>query len=293
MQNVVSNTQTPKRRNYSAVRIVSFIFKHLVLILYGITCLYPFVWMLGTSLKSQQEALGNPNYVWPKQGFHFEIYAEVWEKLNFFRYFVNSMSVSLACVAGVIILYSMMGFALARINFKGKKLVFYCYVALILVPGLTVQIPLYLNMVALGMSNTFIGLILPMINGAGPFAVFLFRNFFLSMSGDLYEAAKIDGCSVFRIYSQIYLPLALPIIGTIAVMNFIGAWNGIVWPMIILRSRELYTLQMAVMYLDESAFKQWNVLMAGSIFSVVPVILVFILFQKSYIRGLSAGAVKA
>ena len=271
---------------------VSTVIKHILLVIYAVLCLYPFVWMIGTSLKSAQEALGNPQYIFPEKGFHFETYREVWEKLDFFKYFVNSMSVAITCVLAVIIIYSMMGFALARIRFQGKKVVFIFYVALIMVPGLTVQIPLYLNMVSLGLSDTFIGLVLPMINGAGPFAVFLFRNFFLSMSGELSEAAKIDGCSAFRTYSQIYFPLALPVIGTIGVMNFIGAWNGIVWPMIILRSKSLYTLQMAVMYLDESAFKQWNVLMAGSVISVIPVIIVFICLQKSYIRGLTAGAIK-
>jgi ABC-type glycerol-3-phosphate transport system permease component len=112
------------------------------------------------------------------------------------------------------------------------------------------------------------------------------------MSKELYEAAKIDGCTVFGIYSRIYLPLGLPIIGTVAILNFIGAWNAIVWPLIVLRSSNLFTLQIAIMYLDESAFTQWNVLMAGSIISVVPVIIVFMLFQKSYIRGLASGAIK-
>ncbi|MFV0400739.1 MAG: carbohydrate ABC transporter permease [Oscillospiraceae bacterium] len=279
-------------QNNVARNPVMTVVKNLILTFYAVLCLYPFAWMIGTSLKSSQEALGNPQYIFPKQGFHFETYREVWQKLDFFKYFFNSMTVAITCVVAVVIIYSMMGYALARVKFQGKKVVFYCYLALIMVPGLTVQIPLYLNMVALGMSDTFVGLVLPMINGAGPFAVFLFRNFFLSMSGELYEAAKIDGCSAFRTYSQIYFPLALPVIGTIAVMNFIGAWNGIVWPMIILRSKELYTLQMAVMYLDESSFKQWNVLMAGSVISVIPVIIVFMCLQKSYIQGLTAGAVK-
>jgi ABC-type glycerol-3-phosphate transport system permease component len=269
------------------------IVKHLVLILYAAACLYPFIWMIGTSLKSPAEALGNMSYVWPKKGFHFETYADVWAKLNFFKYFINSVTVSVVCVVCVVVIYSMMGFALARINFKGRKIIFYCYLALIMVPGLTVQIPLYLNMSAIGLSDTFLGLVAPIINGAGPFAVFLFRNYFLSMSGELYEAAKIDGCSAFRAYSQIYFPLALPVVGTIAVLNFIGSWNSIVWPMIILRSKELYTLQMAVLYLDESSFPQWNVNMAGSVISVIPVIIVFMLLQKSYIRGLTAGSVKA
>lgn len=271
---------------------VASIIKYIFLLLYALACLYPFLWMIGTSLKSPAEALRNPASPFPKEGWRFETYAEVWNKLNFAKYFLNSLTLSVTVVILVVIIYSMMGFALARIDFKGKKIVFAGFVALILVPGMTVQIPLYINMVKLGLSNTFAGLILPMINGAGPFAVFLFRNYFLSLSKEMFEAAKLDGCSTFRTYSRIYMPLALPIIGTIAVMNFIGTWNGIQWPMIILRDRNLYTLPMAVMYLDQSAFKQWNVLMTGSLYSVVPVIVVFMFLQKSYIQGLTSGAVK-
>jgi multiple sugar transport system permease protein len=268
------------------------IIKYTALTLYAVACLYPFFWMIGTSLKSQMEALRFPASALPKGDWHFETYIEVWNKLNFAKYFFNSMSVSTTAVVMVVLIYSMMGFALARINFKGKNIIFAGYVALILVPGLTVQIPLYINMVNLGLGNTFAGLVLPMINGAGPFAVFLFRNYFLSLSKELFEAAKLDGCSLFGTYARIYFPLALPVIGTIAVMNFIGTWNGIQWPMIILRDRELFTLPMAVMYLDQSAFKQWNVLMAGSLYSVIPVIVVFMCLQKSYIQGLTSGALK-
>jgi len=272
--------------------VIKFGIKHFILTLFAIACIYPFLWMAGTSLKTQQESLANPTPLLPSGTWHWETYANVWNKLNFFQYFLNSMMVSITTVVAVLVIYSMVGFALARINFKGRKVVFTFFIALMLVPGLTVQIPLYLNMVALGMSNTFIGLVLPMINGAGPFAVFMFRNYFTSMSGELYEAAKIDGCSVGRIYGQIYLPLALPVIGTIAVMNFIGAWNGIRWPLIILRSRRLFTLQLAVMYLDQTAFKQWNVLMAGAMYATIPVILIFICLQKFYIQGLTSGALK-
>jgi ABC-type glycerol-3-phosphate transport system permease component len=281
-----------QNKNYAARGLIVQIIKHAILILFGICCLYPFVWMAGTSLKSAQEALGTPAPILPAKGFHFETYADVWNRLNFLQYFLNSVMVSIVTVLAVVLIYSMMGFALARINFKGRKIVFISFIALMLVPGLTVQIPLYLNMVALGLSNTFIGLVLPMINGAGPFAVFMFRNYFHSMSGELYEAAKIDGCSVFRTYATIYLPLALPVIGTIAVMNFIGSWNGVRWPMIILRTRDKFTLQMAVMYLDQSAFKQWNVLMTGAMYATVPVILIFIFLQKFYVQGLTSGAIK-
>lgn len=271
---------------------ITLAIKYLFLLIYAITCLYPLVWMVGTSLKSSTEALGNPAAVWPRDGLMFENYAEVWQKLDFSKYFINSVTISTAIIAAIIVIYSMMGFALAHINFAGKKYVFIGYIALILVPGLAVQIPLYINMVALGLSDTFLGLILPMINGAGPFAVFLFRNYFASLTRDLLESAKIDGCGMFKIYRKIYMPLALPVIGTIAVLNFISSWNGIQWPLIILRTKKWFTLPLAIMYLDQSAFTQWNILMTGSLFSVLPVIVIFVLLQKSYIQGLTSGAIK-
>ena len=278
---------------FSAVKkTASSLAKYLSLLAYALTCLYPLVWMIGTSLKSPTEALSSPAIAWPREEWIFGTYGEVWAQLEFSRFFTNSLTISTTVITGIIILYSMMGFALAHINFYGKKAVFIGYIALILVPGLAVQIPLYINMVALGMADTLPGLVLPMINGAGPFAVFLFRNYFASLSRDLMESAKIDGCKIFVIYAKIYMPLSLPVIGTIAVLNFVSSWNGLQWPLIILRSRTWYTLPLAIMYLDQSAFTQWNVLMTGSMFSVIPVIVIFMMLQKSYVRGLTMGAIK-
>lgn len=266
--------------------------KYLFLLLYALTCLYPFMWMLGTSLKTQQESLLDPISLFPKGGFQWHNYMDVWGKMDFFKYFMNSVIISLGVVIGVVIIYSMVGFALARLNFVGKKVIFYMYISLILVPGITVLIPLYINMTNLGLDNTYLGVILPLINGGAPFAVFLFTNYFKSVSKSLYEAAIIDGCNPFQIYRKIYFPLSMPAIGTIAVMNFIASWNGILWPMIIINNKNMFTLPMAIMYLDQSAFKQWNVLMAGSMFSVIPVIIIFIFLQKFYIQGLTSGSVK-
>ncbi|GKX27691.1 sugar ABC transporter permease [Vallitalea longa] len=266
--------------------------KYLFLLLYALTCLYPFMWMLGTSLKTQQESLLDPISLFPKGGFQWHNYIDVWGKMDFFKYFMNSVIISLGVVIGVVIIYSMVGFALARLNFVGKKVIFFMYISLILVPGITVLIPLYINMTNLGLDNSYLGVILPLINGGAPFAVFLFTNYFKSVPKSLYEAAIIDGCNPFQIYRKIYFPLSMPAIGTIAVMNFIASWNGILWPMIIINNKNMFTLPMAIMYLDQSAFKQWNVLMAGSMFSVIPVIIIFIFLQKFYIQGLTSGSVK-
>jgi multiple sugar transport system permease protein len=265
--------------------------KYLSLSLYAITCLYPFVWMLCTSLKTSSNALMHPTSMIP-DGLHFETYATVWTNLNIMRNFFNSVFFSLTVVVLVIILYSMIGFALARINFFGKTFIFYLFISLMLVPGMVVLIPLYINMNQLGLVNNFFGLVLPVVNGGGAFAVFLYTNYFKSISQELYESAEIDGASAFRIYAQIYFPIALPVAGTIGIMNFIGTWNSILWPMIILNDPIKFTLPMAIMYLNTSRFTQWNLLMAGAVISVIPVIIVFVFMQKFYIQGLAAGAVK-
>lgn len=265
---------------------------YLALILFGLACIYPLAWMFFTSLKTPQEALSNPTALLPQGAFNWKTYLTVWERLNFFRYFINSLSVSTFAVIGVIILYSLTGFAIAKLKFKGKNFFFYLYISLMLVPGLTVIIPLYANMTKFGLNDNFFGIVLPMINGGGPFAVFLFTNYFKTLPHEMYESSVLDGCNKFQIYLRIFMPLAIPAITTIAISNFVGTWNDIMWPLIILNKRDLFTLPVGLLYLDNSSFRKWNELMAGAMFSVIPVLLMFTLLQKYYIEGLSAGAVK-
>ncbi|WP_052350269.1 carbohydrate ABC transporter permease [Paenibacillus gorillae] len=266
--------------------------KHVLLIIYGFACLYPFLWMFGTSLKTSQDALANPQSPFPSGAFQWGTFAEVWNKLNFGRFFMNSGIVSIIVIAGVIFIYSMMGYAFAKYRFRGKKFIYYMFIALLLVPGVTILIPLYINMTNLGLANSYVGMILPMINGAAPFAIFLFTSYFRTISHELYESAVLDGCNSFRIYFRIYLPLAIPAIGTIAIMNFIGSWNNILWPMIIIDSKDLFTLPMGLMYLDSSSFKKWNELMAGAIITILPILVAFPFLQKMYVQGMTAGSVK-
>lgn len=262
------------------------------LIIYGLTCIYPLVWMLCTSLKTPQEALLNPIALLPEGELQWKTYANVWQRLHFFQYFKNSVSVSVVAVTGVILLYSMIGFAIAKLKFIGSKFIFYLYLSLLLVPGLTVIIPLYANMTRFGLNDSFLGIVLPMINGGGPFAVFLFTNYFRTIPNELYECSVLDGCNKFKIYVRIYMPLAIPAIVTIAISNFVGTWNDVMWPLIIVSRKELFTLPIGLLALDSSAFRNWNELMAGAMFSVIPVFLIFIFLQKYFIEGLSAGAVK-
>jgi ABC-type glycerol-3-phosphate transport system permease component len=266
--------------------------KHIMLALYSLVCLYPFVWMIGTSLKTSQDALANPQSPWPKGDPQWSVFGDVWNKLNFYRYFVNSSVVSILVIIGVVIIYTMMGYSFAKFRYKGKKMLYYTFIALLLVPGVTTLIPLYLNMTNLGLGNTYVGIILPMINGAAPFAIFLFTSYFRTIPHELYESAVLDGCGNFKIYYRIYLPLALPAIGTIVIINLIGSWNNVLWPMIIVDDKNMFTLPMGLMYLDSSSFKKWNELMAGGLITIIPILLAFPFMQKTYVKGMTVGSVK-
>ena len=269
---------------------------YILLSLYALACLYPFIWMVGTSLKTSMDALGNPASFIPAGALQFINYKTAWEGLNsgmsIMRSFFNSVAYSIVVPLFVIIIYSMMGFAVSTIKFTGHRAVFLMYVSLMLVPGMTVLIPLYIVLNGYGMVNSFLGLVLPAINGAGPFAVFLYNNYFHTISRELYESGEIDGASNIRIFTQIYFPIALPATGTVAVLNFIGPWNDLLWPTIILNDMKKFTLPLAIVYLNRSAFTQWQIIMAGSVISVLPVIFVFIFLQRFYIQGLTHGAIK-
>lgn len=275
-----------------SVRSISQVAIIAVLTLWAVFCLYPLVWMIGASLKTSQEVMQTYS-LFPTGVWHWETFVDVWQRLNFFKYFLNSLNVTLLTIVGVNLIYSLTAFAVAKLDFPGKNFIFYGFLAMMFVPGITILIPLYLTEYYLGILNTHLGLILPIINGAGPFALFLFRNYFQSIPHEIYESAKLEGSGPIRTWLRIYFPLSLPAIATITIMNFLGSWNSLVLPMVMLTDQDLFTLPLAVMLLDTGAFRQWNVLMAGSLISVVPVILVFFFMQKYYIQGLSSGAIKS
>ncbi|MCD9021576.1 carbohydrate ABC transporter permease [Cohnella silvisoli] len=263
-----------------------------ILLLWSVLCLYPLLWMVGASLKAPMDVMSTFS-LFPQGKWHWETYAEVWNRLNFFSYFWNSVIVTLSTLIGINVLYSMAAFAFAKLRFPGNNALFILFLGMMFVPGITVMVPLYLTENYLGILNTYIGLILPSINGAAPMAIFLFRNYFRSIPHELFESAKMEGAGIMRTLFQIYLPLSIPILATLTAINFLGSWNSLILPMVILSDQSLFTLPIGVILLDSGVFRQWNVLMAGSLISIVPILLCFGFLQKYYIKGLSAGAVKA
>jgi multiple sugar transport system permease protein len=278
-------------------KIVSAIAAYIVLTAYAALSTYPFLWMISSALKSNQEVLTNRSLI--PNVIHWEIITDTWSKLNFFQYFLNSMILSCAAVAGVLIVYSLAGYGFAMTRFWGREFFFTAFLAMMLVPGVTVLIPLVQILKALGMIGknagqfaTYFGLIMPVVNGAGPFAIFLFRNYFSTLPREIHDAAMVDGCTEWDIYARIYLPLSAPAVATIGIMNFISTWNSYIWPSIVLNNPDWFTLPLKLKDLDLQIVIQWNVRMAGSLITVIPILIVFLFLQRYYIRGLTAGAMK-
>jgi ABC-type glycerol-3-phosphate transport system permease component len=260
-------------------------------------CLYPFLWMASSAIKSNTEVLTSVSLI-PKV-IHLDVLIGVWNDLNFLKYFVNSMLVSLPVVAGVIFVYSLAGYGFAKTKFWGKEFFYIFFLGLMVIPQVTILVPLVQELRAFGLMgkdaskfSTYLGLILPMINGGGPFAIFLFRSYFASIPGDLRDAALIDGCNEWKVYQKIYFPLSLPAIATVGITNFIGTWNAYVFPSVVVNNPDWFTLPLQLRFLDLQTVTQWNVRMAGSLIMVIPVIIAFIFLQRYYIRGMTAAAVR-
>lgn len=278
-------------------KITSSTISYLVLTAYAVLSMYPFLWMISSALKSNQEVLMNRSLI--PDTIHLDVIVDTWNRLSFFRYFFNSSVVVLATVAGIIVVYSLAGYGFAMTKFWGREFFFTAFLAMMLVPGVTVLIPLVQILRSLGMIGrdagqvaTYIGLIMPMINGAGPFAIFLFRNYFATLPRELHDAALVDGCSELDIYARIFFPLSIPAIATVGIMNFISTWNAYMWPSVVLNNPDWFTLPLKLKDLDLQIVIQWNVRMAGSLITIIPILIVFLFLQRYYIRGLTAGAMK-
>lgn len=277
--------------------IPSQAFFYIGLTLYAAISTYPFLWMISSSLKSNREVYANKSLI--PNAVHFEVLINSWNQLEFFKYSLNSLVISVLTVLGIVLIYSLAGYGFAKTSFWGRDAFFIGFLAVLLVPGVSVLIPLVQLVRALGLTgsdatqaSTYAALILPMVNGAGPFAIFFFRNFFSSLPKELRDAARVDGCTEWGIYARIYLPLSTPVIATVGILNFISSWNAYILPSILINNSDWFTLPLKLRDLDLQAVIQWNVRMAGSLIMVVPVIVLFIVLQRYYIRGLTAGATK-
>jgi multiple sugar transport system permease protein len=262
------------------------------LLVYAVVSLYPFVWMLATSLKGSQEASLNPTSLLPNDWQSgLGNYSTVWNELQFFRQAINSLIIASGVVLVEWVFYGLAGYGLGVLKFPGRDKIFLAFNLLFFVPGVTILIPLVYLLRQLHLAGTLWGIVLPLANGAAPVAIFLLRNYFRSISAELRESAILDGASEMRVWGQIYMPLALPALTYLGITAFISGFRELILPLLTITDPSSYPLTLGIYGLNQSAFVQYQQLMTGSIILLLPVLAVFFVFQRYYIAGLTLGAV--
>ena len=250
----------------------------------------PFLWMLLGSFRPDRELKQVPP-AWLPENPTLDNYRTLFTELDFPTYFFNSTVVAVAITVGNLIFCSMLGYALAKLHFPGKRAIFGLVLGTLMVPGLVTFVPLFVLVSNLGMVNTFPGLIFPFL--AGPFGVFLMRQFFQSLPDELMHAARVDGAGEWRIFRSIMLPLCKPALATLGILTFLASWNNFLWPLVVAQSEERYTLPVALaIYAIGENSSDYGLLMAGSVAIVVPVLLVFLVLQKHFVRGIAMTGIK-
>jgi multiple sugar transport system permease protein len=250
----------------------------------------PFVWMVLGSLKTQGELLQSPPTWWPETAT-LDNYTQLFSRLNFKQYFFNSTVVAVCVTAGNLLFCSMLGYALAMLDFKGKKILFAVVMGTLMIPGVVTFVPLFVLVANIGLIDTLPGLILPFL--AAPFGVFLMRQFFLGLPRDLLDAGRVDGAGELRIFRQIFLPLAGPALATLGILTFLGSWNNFLWPLVVAQQEKTYTLPVALaLYSTGQNSTQYGLLLAGATVVVVPVLAIFLIFQRRVIEGIATTGIK-
>ncbi len=268
----------------SKTKILSII----ILTVLAVLTFYPFVIMFFISLKDiSQFDHARFTLTFP---IHWKNYSTVWEGVS--RYILNSVLISTGSCLGVLVCSTLTAYSLARFSFPGKMFFYYMIICLLMIPGVLTLIPRYILVWQLKMIDTRWGLWLPYIAGGQVFVIFVLRTFFVSIPQEFFESARIDGASELQVLWNIAFPLSKPIMVTLAILNILGTWNDIVWPLIVITSDELRTITIGLLAFQSMYITQWGILFAGYTLATLPLLILFMFASKLFIRGLTSGAIK-
>ncbi len=262
---------------------------HLFLITIAASCIFPLVWMVGSSLKTQQTIFSDMSLI-PRK-MHWENYYLAWMEGDFGRYFLNSILYTTSVVIGIIIVASLAAYAFSRFRFPAKNVIFYMFIAAMMIPIPGSFVPLYVLLNRLHLRNTQIGYILCMINVGLSASIFLLKTFFDKTPRELEDAARIDGCSKLGIWWHVALPLAKPVLAVVVVFNALNVWNEYVLALIIFDNKNLMPLQRALVVFQGEFLTNYPLLMAGLTITALPIIIVYLLMQKYIVKGVTSGAI--
>lgn len=262
---------------------------YLGLIVSSIIMLVPFYWMLNTSFKLESDVFAYP-LEWIANPATFKNYVDIWLRLPFARFLLNSTLVALAATILDVFFCTLAGYAFSKLRFPGRDKIFFVLLLTLMVPFQVNLIPLYKIMDLFHWIDTYWALVVP--GAAGVFGIYLMRQYISAIPDELLDSARVDGCSEFGIFWRIVAPLSLPGVSTLAIFTFMGSWNSFLWPMIVTSSMNMRTLPVGVALLQEYHTTNWTQIMAGSTVAALPMIIVFLFLQRQFIEGLTAGAVK-
>ncbi|MFA5157339.1 MAG: carbohydrate ABC transporter permease [Candidatus Omnitrophota bacterium] len=274
---------------YKSKKVVVNLLIHAFLLTIAVSCIFPLVWMVSSSLKTQETIFKDMSLI-PKE-MHFENYYLAWQEGGFGRNFLNSILYTVSVVFGIVMISSMAAYAFSRLRFPGKNLLFYMFLAAMMIPIPGSFVALYVLLNKLHLRNTAIGYILCMINVGMSTSIFLLKTFFDKMPKELEDAARIDGCTKMGIWLHVALPLAKPVLAVVVVLNALNVWNEYILALVIFDSKPLMPLQVALMTFQGEFITRYPLLMAGLTIAALPIILVYLLMQKYIVKGVTQGAV--
>ena len=294
-----------RRGNRRAVlaRSLVMIALHPLALAISVVMIFPLLWMVSSSVKPDIELFRFPPTLIPSQ-WRFQNYAEAWEAARFSRYFGNSVVVSVSGTLLTLAVCSLAAYAFSKLKFPGREAIFWLVLGSQMIPGIITLIPSFLVVKSIplaggndllggggyGWLNSYAGLIIPGAGGA--FGVFLLRQFFLTVPDDLLDAARIDGCSDLGIFAQIVLPLARPALAALSIFTFQGYWNDFIWPLVITTQDQFRTIQLGLVVFRQRFTTDWGPLMAGVTIATAPMLLVFLLAQRYFVRGIALTGMK-
>lgn len=276
-----------RRRSHRLGTILAWV----LLSLLGTLYLGPFLWMVSSSLKGPEEIYAFPPDFIPNT-LRWSNYLEAWNRVPFGRFFLNSALVTVATTLGVILTSSLGGYSFARLRYPGRDTILLMYLGTMMIPFPVLMIPAYILMRRLSLVDTLWGLIIP--GWFSAWGTFLMRQYMLTLPREVEEAARVDGASFLQIYWRIILPLSTPVIATLGIFTFLGAWNDFLWPLIMISSIDKKTVPLGlVMFQSQIPMKTpWHLVMAAATFSMLPVLIIFVLGQKYYVRGIALSGLK-
>lgn len=284
------NTTIPRytsRYHYTDVTFALLRFGFLIIA--ALVTILPFLWLVSTSFKTEAEVFRMPLTLIPPE-LQWQNFSDAWARAPFTRYYLNTLFIAIATTAFHLFGSTTAGYAFAKYNFWGKKYLFMLFLAFLMIPPQVTLIPTFLVVKALGWVNTYQGIIFPGL--VNVFGIFLMRQYFQSIPDDLIDSARIDGCSEWRIFWQIVLPLVTPAMAALAIFSFTGSWNAFIWPLIVAQSSDLYTIQVGIAFFTDQAGTDFNQLMAVSLIALIPVMLVYVIFQRYFVAGIALTGMK-